>query len=171
MYRAFVTLLFFAILLSGCAGIPEPIRRAPAGDLTLDEVRLEPEDYLGRAVRWGGEIVSVDNSERESWVVVVARRLGFSGRPKDGDRSSGRFLARFEGFVEPATFKAGREITVSGRLEAPQTRLVGAYPYLYPVVGVEVSQLWQPLPKYPPSYRRYPFYDPWYDPWFHPYWW
>jgi outer membrane lipoprotein len=169
-YRALAPILA-GLLLSACAGIPQAIRNAPPGDLQLESVRQQPDGHLGDRVRWGGQIVSVENGERETWVVMVARPLGFSGRPEDTDRSPGRFMARFDGFLDPATYKAGRELTVSGRLEAPQTRSVGAYPYRYPVLRVEESQLWKPLPKYPAGYWRYPYYDPWYDSWRHPYWW
>ena len=159
------------LLLSACTSIPAEIRSAPPGDLRLEMVRQQPDSHLGERVRWGGQIVSVENGERETWVVMVARPLGFAGRPEDTDRSPGRFLARFDGFLDPATYKAERELTVSGRLESPQTRSVGAYPYLYPVVRVEQSLLWEPLPDYPPGYWRSPYYDPWYYPWRDPYWW
>lgn len=172
MFPALVAILIIGPLVVGCAGIPKEIRQAPPGDLQLSEVRSQPEAHLGALVRWGGGIVSVDNGERETWVVVVGRPLDFSGRPKDTDQSPGRFLARFDGFLDPATYAEARELTVRGHLEVPQTRRVGDYPYLYPVLRVESSQLWEPLPKYPPGYWRHPFYDPWYDPWYpYPYWW
>ena len=159
------------LLLSACVGVPQEIRNAPPGDLQPEVVRQQPDAHLGDRVRWGGQIVAVENEENETWVVMVARPLGFAGRPKDTDQSPGRFLARFEGFLDPATYKAERELTVSGRLEAPQTRSVGNYAYLYPVLRVEQSRLWEPQPEYPPGYRSYPYYDPWYHPWHHPYRW
>lgn len=169
-FRA-LTPILAGLLLSACTSIPVEIRSAPPGDLQLEVVRQQPDTHLGERVRWGGQIVSVDNGERETWVVMVARPLGLGGRPEDTDQSPGRFLARFDGFLDPATYKPERELTVSGRLEAPQTRSVGAYPYLYPVVRVEQSLLWEPLPDYPPGYWRSPYYDPWYYPWRDPYWW
>ena len=166
-----LALILAGLILSGCAAIPQAIRNPPPGDPQLEAVRGQPDAYLGQRVRWGGEIVSIENRERETLVVMVARPLGFSGRPKDTDQSPGRFLARFEGFLDPATYKAERELTVSGPLEAPQIRNVGTYPYLYPVLRVEQSQLWDPLPAYPPGYWRHPYDDPWYYSWRHPYWW
>ena len=171
MYRALAPMLVAGLLLSACFGVPGSIRNAPPGDLELAAVRQQPSSHTGDRVRWGGQIVSVENEERETWMVVVARPLGFGGRPKETDESPGRFLARFDGFLDPAIYEAGRDVTVSGRLQAPQTRSVGTYPYLYPVLLVEESQLWEPLSKRPRGYWRYPYHDPWYHPWRHPYWW
>ena len=58
------------------------------------------------------------------------------------DRSLGRFIACRAGFYDPEVFMAGREITVSGRVEGFETRKVGNYDYRYPRVAAEVVYLW-----------------------------
>lgn len=184
LISSFLRAAMLALALGGCASqIPKEIRTPPPGDLQLARVLREPQGYLGEQVRWGGEIVTVENTERETRVILVGKPLDYSGRPEDTDASPGRFLARFAGFWDPATYKEGRELTVAGVLEPAVTRPVGGYPYRYPVVAVRTAYLWPPLPDYPPGYYWYPycspFYGPYYDPWcspwygprYHPYRW
>jgi len=161
------------VTLVGCASpVPREIREPPPGDLQLAQALGQAHGAVGTRVRWGGHIVAVDNGERETGVIVVARPLDYRGRPEQTDRSPGRFLARFEGFRDPATYKEGRALTVAGVLEPTVTRPVGDYPYRYPVVRVEATYLWPPPSPYPPEPYWYPFcsplYTPYYDPWCHP---
>lgn len=156
-----------AIVLFGCAAtVPEAIRETPPGNPSPVEVRATPERFVGERVRWGGTITNVENRQKETWIEVVARQLGDSGRPEEGDVSYGRFLARLNGFVDPAIYSEGREITVVGTLAEPVRRTIGQYPYLYPVVEVSSHYLWRIEPRVPAYYYDPYWYDPWYDPWY-----
>lgn len=160
------------LALGGCASVPETIRRAPPGDVPPDEVRAAPQQYLGVTVRWGGSIVKVHNRQTETLIEIVARRLDSQGRPRAEDRSLGRFLAKVAGFLDPAIYAAGREVTVRGQFEGMVEQPIGEFRYLYPIVRAEHVQLWPPRrePDYPYYYDPF-WYDPWY-PWgwpYHPY--
>jgi outer membrane lipoprotein len=164
-----VSLLATAIavlVLAGCATtIPEAIRETPPGNPTPVEVRASPDRFVGQRVRWGGTIASVDNREDATLIEVVARQLGDNGRPEDGDVSFGRFIAKVNGFADPAIYSEGRDLTVVGTLGEPVRKSIGKYPYLYPVVQVSSHYLWPSKP--PPAYYYDPYwYDPWYDPWY-----
>ena len=131
--------------LSACAtNIPETIRAPPPDDVTVAEARRDPNAYVGRRVRWGGTIAGVENGKTETLLEVVARDLEGNGRPRLTDRSPGRFLARAEGFLDPAVYRNGREVTVTGTLDAPITRKIGEYTYRYPVVKTDMVYLWEP---------------------------
>ena len=160
------------MLFSGCASnIPEQIRSAPPGSPGIEEVRSDIDHYLGREVRWGGEIVSVKNFESRTQVEVVARNLSSSGRPKTNAHSAGRFLGNIPGFLDPAIYTEKQQITVFGTVAGSRTYSIGEYAYQYPVVNVRSHMLWQPLPQYDPNYNPPYWYDPWYDPWYrHRYW-
>lgn len=167
------------LVIQGCASnVPEAIRSAPAQEVSLSEARSGAEALAGTEVRWGGVIAAVENAREETRIEVVARPLAAKGRPENGDRSEGRFLARFEGFLDPAVYAAGRELTVRGNLDGVVTRAIGEYPYPYPVVSVHTHQLWADRPE-PDPYAYDPmWYGPWYpDPWYpypwhrYPYWW
>jgi outer membrane lipoprotein len=178
-----LALMLATLTLLGCTSpVPREIREPPPGDLPLTRVLEQPQVRVGSRVRWGGRIVAVENTERETRVILVAKPLDYRGRPEETDQSPGRFLARFDEFLDPATYQEGRALTVAGVLEPTVIRPVGEYPYRYPVVRVETAYLWPPRPQYPPDPDWYrscgpfsaPYYDPWCYPWYlgrYPYWW
>lgn len=164
--------LFLSLLVTACATrAPEAIREAPPDDIPLTEARRDLTSHVGKRVRWGGRIAAVENRAQETWIDIVARSLDGNGRPRTGDESQGRFLARVDGFLDPAVYTKGRLITVAGTIERALTRPIGEYPYNYIVVKAETTKLWEP-PVERPVYYRDPFNDPFYDPFwpsrFHP---
>jgi len=111
----------------------------------------------------------VTNREGTTRIEVVGRRLASGGRPRDGDATSGRFLAEVPGFLDPAVYASGRQVTVTGPLAAPETHDIGDFAYRFPVVEVRAHHLWPEPEKverrsYPPPW----YYDPWY-PYYRPY--
>jgi len=165
-----IATLLLTLTLAGCASdIARPIREAPAGDIALAQALQNPEQQRAAAVRWGGAIVSVENQRDVSWIEIVERPLDADGQPRNTDNSAGRFLARVDGFLDPAIFAPKRLVTVAGSLDGVSTRTIGAHPYTYPVVHAEHVYLWPILPKTVHHYYRSPYwYDPWY-PWGRPY--
>lgn len=176
-------LLVGALLLVGCATTSvDLIRKVPPGDPQLQEVRVNPEQFTGREVRWGGSIAGVENRADETWIEIVARPLDSYGRPRPSDESFGRFIAAVKGFRDPAVYAQGRLVTVVGVVRGGLTRSIGQYPYTYVIVDAKAIKLWeQPSTQ---SYYPYRYYDPWYDPfwptrpfpWYapyplYPYWW
>ncbi len=177
-------LLLAALLLAGCASdIPLAIREpAPAPSATLSAVRATPEELSGRGVRWGGNVVAVRNRQSSTELELVARPLQSEGQPHASAESEGRFLARVDGFLDPAIYN-GHLVTVAGRVVGVEQHPVGEYDYRFPVVQVQTLYLWpeRQLPRYRPVGPWYydpfwpplrsPYYgDPFWDP-FYPYWW
>jgi len=160
--------LLLAALLVGCAStVPPSIRVAEPEALSLEQARARGEEAIGAGVRWGGRVLGVENRADETWVEVLALPLGWEGEPKTDSKALGRFLARVSGFLDPAVYAPDRRITVSGALDAPVTRPVGRFPYVYPVVRVREQYLREEPPPREPR-------DPWCDPWgpgFHEYPW
>lgn len=159
-----ITLLLVGLVLqSGCTSTPEPLREGPKQSPDPAQVRAAPEQYAGMTVRWGGVIVAVENGATQSVVQVVSRPLSSSARPQETDQTSGRFLVRISGFVDPVDYAAGREFTVTGVLEGMEQRNIGDYRYTFPVVRASGYHLW-PLrpPPMPDPYYYSPFYNPWY---------
>lgn len=161
--------LALALWLGGCtSNIPEGIRQSPASAVTPAEARADAARLQGVLVRWGGVIAAVDNRRDQTWLDIVARPLAGDGSPVERDAPAlGRFLARVPGFLDPAVYKAGREVTVRGTFSGVETRQIGQYPYRYPVVNVQQHYLWPVQPEPQPR-----VYDPfWYDPWYPYPWW
>jgi len=165
-------LLTGVLLLAGCATVPEPLRGGPQQSPDPAQVRAEPDQYAGVAVRWGGIIVNVENGPTQSEMEVVSRPLGDDARPLDTDQTSGRFLARINGFIDPMDYATGREITVVGVVKGVEQRNIGSHSYRYPIVEVTSQYLWPlSLPPMPDYYYYSPYYDPWYPfgPFYYPY--
>lgn len=171
---ATLTLLLF--VLAGCASpIPMPLREFGQPDVSLATVQRDPETFLGRSVRWGGEILEVRNAADRTRVLVLATPLDAQGQPT-GETSTGRFIAEFPGFVDPSQFPSQSRVTVVGALIDIESEPIGDYNYPYPVVSVIAHYVW-PRPEpimigYPwgyglqPDWWWRPGYVPFgYDPW------
>jgi outer membrane lipoprotein len=181
-----VAMLIALVLLAGCAGqMPAELRTPSPTPLTPIAARAAPERHSGSIVRWGGGILAVRNGPRTTDFEVLARPLDAAGRPKPDTAAAGadygRFIARFEGFLDPAQYPRERLLTVTGTLVGVETRDVGSYPYRYPVVQAKAKHLWPapaPEPEWPwypdpwlgppwPGWGPYAWYgNPWYRPWY-----
>lgn len=155
-------------LLSGCATqAPAPIAAAPPNNPPLAQVRANLSDYQGISIRWGGTIAKVENREQETVLLIVSQPLDDEGKPQVGAASQGRFMAKVNGFLDPVIYATGRLVTVVGTVAGSESRKIGSYPYLYPVVAVKDYHLW-PLPRRMARYHT--CYDPfWYGSPFYPF--
>lgn len=169
-------LLVLLGMLAACASKPPAaVSKIPAAQLSLAEVRAEPQRFVGSEVRWGGVIASVENKASETWIEVVGRELQKDAQPKLKGSSEGRFIAAMQGFADPAVYKEGYLLTVLGELQPPVTRPIGDYAYVFPRVSVTGSYLWRveklQYPDYPPPwwyYDPWPFYHRPYHPYYYP---
>lgn len=156
-------------MLSGCAShssVPEEIRSQSQGNPTIKEVRADVTQFENVNVLWGGVIASVENIDTRTRIEIVARDLYKSGRPRNNDYSPGRFIAEFQGFLDPAIFAKDREITINGAVQEIKQDSIGEYQYTFPIVRVNKHQLWEPREQY--GFNPHPYYhDPFYH--FYPY--
>jgi outer membrane lipoprotein len=155
-----------ALLFTGCATIPEDLQPVPEVQPGVAEVRGAPNAFIGEAVVWGGTIAAVTNLAEGTRLEIVSRPLDRERRPRDVDRSEGRFHAFFAGFLDPQVYAPRREVTVRGRVAGITEGSVGAFAYSFPLVEVGALHLWPVQP--PQVIYRDPFWDPW-GPW-GPYW-
>ena len=173
-----LTGFILAALTAGCASnVPKLIQQKPPTNIEIIEARLNPERVIGSRVRWGGNIVAVENRKNHTLVEILGRPLSTSGEPDDSAKSKGRFLVRLSGFLDPEEYSRGRLLSVTGVLSANLKKSIGTYVYDYPVVTAEAHYLWPEVEAYPYPYYRDPFYrDPFFNPWYpygyrHPYYW
>lgn len=152
------------LLLAGCSSnIPLQIRQTTASNITPAEARVKADVFAGQSVRWGGEIISIENKPDYTQLTILAKPLDDDGSPQASTHNYGRFIAQINRFLEPSLYAPGREISVFGIFTMNVTRMIGEYAYQHPVVVVNTLHLW-PLPlALEPDY----WYDPWwYDPWY-----
>jgi len=162
--------LLISLLLSGCASqIPQTIRKAPVDNPSLEAVRGNAADYITRQVRWGGKLIETENRKDATWLTVLGASLSNDGEPQPGEDNAGRFIAIVPEFLDPKVYAADRKVTVTGTLLRTETRLVGEFPYNYPVVQAQSWYLWPEESEVAPYGYPYPgWYDPWYGPWYGP---
>jgi outer membrane lipoprotein len=154
----FLAITVVALALSACTTIPEEIQG------TYQEVspaRVEP-GVFGSEVRWGGVILGSRNTDQGTCFEILSRSLDKYLRPELEDSTLGRFIACKAGFHDPIVFTKGREVTVTGRIQAIDTRKVDDFDYRYPVLAVDDLVLWEKR-RIVMRYRGYngPFYGPW----------
>lgn len=167
-----VLMMCLSLLAVACASnVPKEISTRLEPVIAVDTVRSNPDLYLGKKVRWGGEVASVKPLADTTMVEIVARQLFSSGRPKESDRTQGRFMVEVADFLDPTVYEEGRQFTVTGTITGSMEQAIEAYQYKYPVVTADAHYLWEPVPQ-TSRYDYYPYpgyYDPWYDPWYSPF--
>src|SRR5262249_7290249 len=107
-------LVVLACASAGCASslFPEDLTRTVNRSLTLAEIKADPQAHLGEHVILGGDIIKAIPKPLDTEIEILARRLGGGDVPEGGDGSTGRFLVRTAGFLDPAIYARGRRLTV-----------------------------------------------------------
>lgn len=132
--------LLAPLTLVACASAP-----LDAGDADRElrprEAALA-DDAEDRRVLWGGTVVGVTNEADFTLLEVLGYPLTRGQRPDTDRAATGRFLIREEGFLDPADYAPGREVSVVGTLSGTREGEVGDHAYTYPVVAADQLELW-----------------------------
>ena len=169
MLKIIPLLLPGLLLLGGCTS--DPLKNANVSEVTVTQAAQTPDAYRGKLVRWGGTILGITNREEYSLVEILGKPLASFSEPDDRKTSTGRFMARIPGFVDPAEYREPNRLTVVGALAAVTKGKVGDYSYTYPVVEVQQRKLWAGNYQVPESLYYSPWwYDRYYFGWPHYYW-
>lgn len=140
-------------------------------EIPFSEVVKAPDRFKGESVIWGGVIIETIPGAEEALVIARQADVDFQKRPTDLDKSAGRFIIRYRGFLDPAIYGKDREVTVAGKIAGKQERPIGDYRYAYPVIDAVDLRLWEKRIETP--YHYDPFwgwpYPRHYRPW-HPLW-
>lgn len=158
-------MLALILLLSNCASqVPQSIRQAPAQQPTIAAAQASAAGVVGSRVRWGGELVAVSNLAQATELEILGRALRRGGEPQPESTAEGRFIVVWQAFLDPADYRPGQLITISGTLTGTRLGKVGDFPYRYPVVAGSELYRWQALDPAIAPYSGWPCSDTW---WFH----
>lgn len=167
MKSGLLIVLLMAGLTASCAPFSRQIMSQVDETLTYQVVQNDPDRYVGKNVLWGGVIAEITNKQNETDLKVRQTDLDTEKRPKNLDRSAGRFVVRYAGFLDPAIFKPGREITIAGQVAGKEDLPLEEIQYSYPVILAKEIHLWERLL---PLWPYYPYYwDPFWGPYWYPY--
>jgi outer membrane lipoprotein len=170
-----ISFLLFAsfLFIAGCAHvISDESRKLVDPTIHFQNLRTDPDAYVGKYVKLGGTIAGVQNTKDGSQLEVVQSPLESDDLPEEVSHSSGgRFLATTPGFLDPIVYKAGRRVTVVGQVQGKKTLPIDQVEYAYPIISIREIHVWRKSeyeqPQYPPpGYFSDPF---WYGG--PPYWW
>ncbi len=134
----FLSSLFF---LSGCSSLPESLNLADENVVT-DYQQVKTAD-VDAAVRLGGIIAKVNNTETQTRLEVVNLPIGSSGKPDINQEPDGRFVVYVDQFLDPITYATGRLVTVAGKKEGVEKGKIEGYSYEFPVLNASGQHLWR----------------------------
>lgn len=161
----FVLGILLAFLFQGCFPISKQLRSEADKTLTFQTVFQNPDNYKGRIVIWGGDIVQTINQQDSTTLIIVFQRpLDWMEEPTF-KRSEGRFIILVDGYVDPYIFRGGRRLTVAGEIQGKKVMRLGDLEYPYPLLKSKQIYLWGEYYYYPYPYYPYPYF------WYYPYWW
>jgi outer membrane lipoprotein len=149
--------LFF-LLLAACSSVPESIKKAPVSDWQLAQIKADASSHKGEAVRWGGQVVKVENDDNGSTLHIVQFPLNSFGRPDNKADSQGRFLAHSRDFIDPYIYKSGTLVTVAGTVADITTVTVDQKQLKTPVVDIRDIYRWSPQQYRDPYWYDDPYY-------------
>ncbi|HEV2455533.1 MAG TPA: Slp family lipoprotein, partial [Verrucomicrobiae bacterium] len=151
----YLAIALLLALLAGCASYPISDQfRQQARQITLDQVRADPEGTRGKIVIWGGRIINVVNESKGSSIYILCLPYREDEQPIPYAPSPGRFIATSTGFLDPEMFPHGSLITVAGQLDGVRTEPLQHMQYPYPVLNIEETHIWH----WEPEQYVYPYY-------------
>jgi outer membrane lipoprotein len=165
MKRFFVLLIALG-LVAGCTHVvSRAVLKQVDTRITFDALLKDPNAYAGKTVLLGGVIVDTVNKQEGTLLEIYDTALDREGEPVHIDRSQGRFLALYDGFLDSEIYKKGRKVTIAGTVVGKRAQQVGEIQYRYPYLLVKEIHLWKR--EQPVQYAPYPYYGMWwYDPWY-----
>ena len=130
-------------------------------DVKFTELLKNPMRYQGDVFIWGGVIVETIIEKQGTLLEIYQTHLDRLGQPRHLDRSEGRFMAYYDGFLDDQIWSKGRQITVAGVLEGVKIKKLGEIDYHYPFLRVREIHLWEKLYTYRNPYPWGPGAGPW----------
>lgn len=172
MKRLLLLIVSF-LLLAGCAHvISEESRNLVDPSIQFQNLRTNPDSFIGKYVMLGGTVAGVQNNKDGSRLEVVQSPLESDDLPEEVSHASGgRFLATSSHFLDPIVYAKGRRVTVVGKVLGKETLPLDQIEYTYPMIAIREIHVWSKSeleqPQYPPPGY---YYDPfWYGR--PPFWW
>jgi len=105
--------IFYGLFFLSCCSpvISKQLREQVAKELTLGLVLKDPDTYKGKTILWSGVIIRSVNLKEGTMIEVLQKPADMQGKPKDVDKSDGRFLALNPGYLDVAIYNGGRKVT------------------------------------------------------------
>jgi outer membrane lipoprotein len=157
-----VLLMVIALCIEGCTyAISRDMEGKADKTVTFNMIMADPEAFKGKLVIFGGTIASVKNAKDGTVIEVIQKSLDYWGKPKRTDKSSGRFLVFYRGYLDSLVYSPGRDLTVAGEVAGTRQQTLGEIDFSYPLLNSKELKLWERPER---SAREPKWWDPLYDP-------
>ncbi len=152
--RLFKLLPFIAVL-GGCVTAPQNLQVDEFALRSLTQIEASHYSCQCKIIRLGGKVITVENLVNRTKVEIMSLPVAnYSAKPSIDSANQGRFIAYFNGFIDPKNLK-DQYVTVVGTLKNQETGKIGEATYQYPVVAVRDYRIWKLQESY--------VYDDWDD--------
>jgi outer membrane lipoprotein len=148
-----VALALLSIVLGCATGISRETRLQVTYEGTFTALQKAPANHTGEIVMFGGKVIEAKSSPTSSEITVLQLPVDTRHRPKDGDRSEGRYIIRSDQFLDPAIYQAGTLLTVVGKMTGSELRSIGGFQYVYPLVEAIEIKPWPAGGRKSPSFH------------------
>ncbi len=137
----FLTALSF--LLIGCVTPPQGLEKEQFSITSYKAISSQDLDCRCKTVRLGGKIIQSEILPNKTKIEVLSLPVSnYSAQPLIEAQSDGRFIAYFDGFIDPENLK-DRYITLGGKLSGKVQGKIERAEYIYPVIQTENYRLWR----------------------------
>lgn len=167
MKRLLCLIAILILFPVGCAPIiSRQFRESVSPGVRFRDIIKNPEAYKGDRVILSGIILDSKNSKHGTLIEVLEKPADREGRPRDVDRSDGRFLALYDSYLDCAIYAKGREVVIAGKVIGKKKMPIGEIEYTYPLISIKEIHLFKsknneeklyPYP-YPPPWIYYPYW-------------
>lgn len=135
-------ILIFTTVLISCAITPKFNTKNIELSLTPQQVVKNAVATRGKNIIWGGTILDIRNLKKETQIEILAYPLDSSHRPLTDKKPLGRFIILHFGYLEPATYEQGKQLSVQGKVNGIRSGEIGDSIYKYALIKSKQLHLW-----------------------------
>src|SRR4030042_2467867 len=165
MAREWIWAGLLALALAGCGpAISTNILRQAEEPVSFAALKSKPEQYRGKTIVLGGEVMQVQAQDGKSLLWVRQKELDPQLRPVDAPVDGGTFLVESGNWLSPDSYVPKRKVTVAGEVLGQrdgfpllQARQIHLWEYPY-----ELDTL---LKEWIDPSMSYWYTPPYFDPW------
>jgi outer membrane lipoprotein len=133
--------------LYGCSStppvVPSELQSQIDPSLSFHDLRARSQDYRGRMVLLGGEILSTRRAPNGTEFEILQLPATADDPPvQRRSASQGRFLALYPGELDPASLPVGTRVTLVGEVMGDEVRRLDESSYQYPTLNVKHIHVW-----------------------------
>ncbi|WNM61965.1 Slp family lipoprotein [Candidatus Nitrospira neomarina] len=170
-----VFLLFLTMLCAtGCSTpykstLPPDLAEQIDPQLLFPRIKEDPDSFKGKLIILGGQVLAAKRLKDSTQLTILQLPLIDEQEPTtELTQSQGRFIAKQEQFLDPATVPPGTRLTLVGELSGSVQQGLDETIYTYPTLTIKHLKVW---PAYSPDFNRYgPYPQPFFYPYAFPYW-